>query len=315
MTRDAAVKRPGPPATESVPNTSPQLKADALRDHLLATFRSPKYRPPLLPAVATELMALTRRKEVGLPEVTRTLERDPILAAAVLKLARSPMYASRVAPTSLDQAVQRLGLVTVRDMVLQVVMDLRVFRAEGYRELVDRVRRHSIVTGHLMRLIGEHAAVPADQAFLTGLLHDVGLGGVLIVLGDLPIAQRPTLMAMSTALAGMHHEASAMMARLWQLPPEVVMVLQHHHSFDATRMRHPVLAALAIAESLAEDHGFGVNDINATRDDVAAASSEIDNVDHTQVDGAYVILGISTAVRDRITREAASLPTRVLASG
>jgi HD-like signal output (HDOD) protein len=213
------------------------LKADALKDHLLSTFRSPKYKPPVLPVVATELMALTRRKDVGLPEVTRTLERDPNLAAAVLRLARSPMYATRVAPTSLDQAVQRLGLVTVRDMVLQVVMDLRVFRAEGYKELVERVRRHSIVTGHLMRLIGEHAAVPADHAFLCGLLHDVGLGGVLIALGDLPVAQRPTLMAMSTALAGMHHEASAMMARLWDLPPEVVMVLQRHHDFDATRMR------------------------------------------------------------------------------
>lgn len=289
------------------------LDGKALRERLFATFRSADYKPPMLPAVAMELMALTRRPDVGAAEVTKTLERDPLLAAAVLKLAQSSAYASRIAPSSLSQAVQRLGLSTVRDMVFQVVLDLRVFRADGYKELMERVRRHSVVTAHIMRLLCGHTALAADQAFLCGLLHDVGLGGSLLVLGDMPIAQRPPLTAMSTALSDMHHDAGAMMARVWQISGDVQFVIQHHHDFDPQTLPHPLIAALSIAESLADDIGFGVNDINAANNELAIASATIDRFTHHQTDDAYKLLGISTQVRALIQRDATTLAGQVLA--
>lgn len=303
-------------AGAAMPEQSPAQKpidGSALKDQVFATFRSPRYKPPMLPVVATELMALTRRAGVGVADVTKTLERDPILAAAVLKLAQSPLYATRIAPSSLAQAVSRLGLVTVRDMVFQVAMDLRVFRADGYKELMERVRRHSVVTAHIMRLLSGHTVLAGDQAFLCGLLHDVGLGSVLLVLGEMPLSTRPSLLAMSTALAEMHHEAGAMMARVWQLSPDIQLVIQHHHQFDRRTMAHPLVAALTIAESIAEDIGFGVNDINALNNDVASASATIDPVDHQQAEAAYQLLGISTSVRALIQREATVLAGQALA--
>lgn len=284
----------------------------ALKDQVFATFRSPQYKPPMLPVVATELMVLTRRPGVGAADVTKTLGRDPILAAAVLKLAQSPLYAARVPPTSLAQAVSRLGFATVRDLVFQVALDLRVFRAEGYKELMERVRRHSVVTAHIMRLLGSYTKLPADQAFLCGLLHDVGLGGVLLVLGEMPPPKRPSLIAMSTALSEMHHEAGVMMARMWQLSPDIQLVIQHHHAFERTTMNHPLVAALTVAESIAEDIGYGVNDINAVNNDVASASATIDPVDHQRAETAYQLLGISAQKRGVIQSDAVVLAGQVL---
>ncbi len=287
-----------------------KLDARALKERVLSTFRSPHYKPPVLPAVATELLALTRRSDVGVAEVTRTLERDPILAAAVLKLAQSPLYATRVAPSSLSQAVQRLGLMTVRDMVFQVVMDLRVFRADGYKDLMERVRRHSIVTAHLMRALCAHTSLPADQAFLCGLLHDVGLGAVLIAVGELPQAQRPELTAMATVAADIHHEVGAMMTRLWQLAPELQSVIEQHHDYDPWKKGDRLVAALVAAESLADDVGFCVNDVHTMHNDMAIASSILDRVTHPDVPLAFKQLGISPTVQDAIRREAATIPVR-----
>lgn len=287
-----------------------KVDARALKERVLATFRSPQYKPPVLPAVATELLALTRRSDVGVVDVTRTLERDPILAAAVLKLAQSPLYATRIPPTSLSQAVQRLGVVTVRDMVFQVVMDLRVFRVEGYKDLMERVRRHSIVTAHLMRVLCTHAPLPADQAFLCGLLHDVGLGAVLLAIGELPQAQRPELTAMATVAADVHHEVGAMMTRFWQLAPELQTVVEHHHDYDPRHTNNALVAALVAAESLADDLGFCVNDVHTMQNDMAIASSILDRVPHPDVPLAFKQLGISPTLRDTIRREAATIPQR-----
>jgi HD-like signal output (HDOD) protein len=64
----------------------PDLISATLCDELLAVFEDPDYRPPPLPEVAFELMALSARQETNVAEVVSLLERDEMLAATVLRL-------------------------------------------------------------------------------------------------------------------------------------------------------------------------------------------------------------------------------------
>lgn len=288
------------------------VEARTLKERLLTTFRSPNYRPPVLPAVATELLALSRRADVGFQDVTKTLERDPMLAAAVLRLAQSPAYATRIAPSSLLDAVQRLGLLTVRDMVFQVVVGMRVFRAPGYDTLMEKLRRHSILTAHATRLICTRTALASEQAFLCGLLHDVGFSGVLLALTDLPIKERPPLSAMISALSDMHDEAGAMMARIWELAPDIQLVLQKHHDFDRTRMPHPLIAAVTYAEALAADHGAGLSIPLDGLSGCEELAEALDRPRPERVDAAVQFLGLTPTTRTLIERECAALATKVL---
>src|SRR5689334_13354009 len=81
-----------------------------LAQEIRARFRSPTYTPPLLPAVALEVQQSATSPDVTFADVARILEKDPILTARVLRLARSPAYARPGELRSIRDAVGRLGM-------------------------------------------------------------------------------------------------------------------------------------------------------------------------------------------------------------
>src|SRR4051812_46304895 len=93
------------------------LIATMLGAELLATFQDPEYRPPPLPGVALELLALSGRDDVNAERVVRLLEQDEMLAGGVMRLVGSPIYIGRKPVRTLKEAVIRLGFRTVRDVV------------------------------------------------------------------------------------------------------------------------------------------------------------------------------------------------------
>jgi len=227
---------------------------------LRRTFGAPSYAPPVLPAVALEVHDLVRRPNVRLDELVDVLERDPMLAGGVLRQARSAAYASRLPPTSLEAAVMRLGFRRVRDIVWQVIFRGRVFRAPLYQAAMDSLRRHSIATAHATRLVAQRTGVPADNAFLAGLMHDVGLAAAILALsGHASRRRRPIdIAAIQGDLRDFHEEAGAIVARLWNFPLELRFVIGHHHDPDVEGYDDPLAAAVCLGQQIAQDLGAGV---------------------------------------------------------
>ena len=224
----------------------------------MASFRSPSYRPPTLPTVAVELMDLVQRTDVNVEIVTAKLEQDPLLAAHVLKLVSSAAYAGRMQITTLKQAVVRLGLSTIRDVVMEASLNVQLFRGDGYSESRESLRRHSLATGHLARLVCSATTVDPEYAFLCGLLHDLGTAGALLALAQLGRGKPPwSLLELWPAIDPMHPELSALIAKLWKLPPEIEDVLRCHHSLDAKGPALGLSCIVMVAEQMATDLGYG----------------------------------------------------------
>jgi putative nucleotidyltransferase with HDIG domain len=234
-------------------------KPQELQHTLLTIFRSAHYRPPVLPSVAIELGDLTRKTTASYDEVVGVLQKDPLIVAGVLKVAQSPMYGGRLPVQSLKEAIQRLGTKMLRDIVWQVVAGMRLFRAKGYTEIMQRLQAHSVFTGCMARLIASRAGIAAEHAFLCGLLHDVGISGTLIALVEGDEKKLPELNTLLAAIDGMHAQAGAMIAKLWGLSPAIVSAIEHHHPSNVEHARVPALTAvLCVAERLAEECGYSV---------------------------------------------------------
>ena len=120
---------------------------------------SPTYRPPVLPSVALDVMALAGQREVDLGEVVKLLERDPVLAARVLALAQSAQYARRSPVVTLKQAAVRLGLEALTHLVLQAALALRIFRVPGFDAFARRVNQHATATAHVTRDVCRRADI------------------------------------------------------------------------------------------------------------------------------------------------------------
>src|SRR5688572_15151183 len=65
------------------------------------------FRLPVLPAIAAELMGLTTQTEVNFRQVDKIVRGEPLLAARVLSVANSPMFAAGVPVISLRIAMMR----------------------------------------------------------------------------------------------------------------------------------------------------------------------------------------------------------------
>ncbi|HEV8549397.1 MAG TPA: HDOD domain-containing protein [Polyangiaceae bacterium] len=239
--------------------TAEDVTSSRIKERLLCLFRSPEYKPPLLPAVALELIELTRRRNVQVAEVTRCLSRDPMLAAQLLRLAASPLYSRSEPIRSLNDAVVRLGLGRTADLFVRAALEARLLKAPGYDAIMNTLRRHSAFTAEVARLVSRYAVGFEDYAFLCGLLHDVGVAAGVLALRDMPGAPlRPEPELVWLALSEIHAACSEAVAKMWALPPEIALVLGLHHSLGTDRHVHPLAAAVSLADHLAEEVGFGL---------------------------------------------------------
>ena len=235
------------------------LDSGDLKKRMLGVFQAEGYQPPELPATAQRILAVSQRADVEIDEIVELLEADAMLAARVLRVASSPAYAGAAKIESLSGAVMRLGLNTLRDLVLEVAMNLRVFKCDAYSGPMERLRIHSSATAHLSRLICRHTSIEAEYAFVCGLLHDVGISGILLALGEVPRGKKPPdLSILWPVIDEAHAEAGALMAAHWELPDELLIPLEAHHRVEIEGYPHPLAAAVCLADDLARELGYGL---------------------------------------------------------
>jgi HD-like signal output (HDOD) protein len=225
---------------------------------LRAHFTSPSYKPPLLPAVAVEVHQLAQRSSADLGKLISVVEKDPLLAARVLKLAHSAASAPTGTISSVRDAVVRIGLRNVADVAWEVALDTRVFRSKAYAGTMEVVRKHSIACAHLARLVASFSSIASEYAFLCGLLHDVGMAAVLLVMGGDDKADPLPDGMTADVLRTCHEEASRVVASLWKLPMDIQVVLGNHHAVLVDGVVHPLTAIIALAEQLSRHHGLSV---------------------------------------------------------
>lgn len=219
-------------------------------------FSSPDYAPPKLPAVAMELMRMSQDANMDRAQLVRVLERDALLAASVLRRARSPEFAGRHPATDLSQAIGRLGMRQLSDLVLLESLRGEVFRAPGYEEIMTTLADHGQVTATIARIVCKVCGLPGEYAYMCGLLHDVGMQAALLILSHRKKRSPPVELVWPAILAS-HEEAGARIAEAWKLPPHIKQVMRLHHCVVDQGFPNAMAAAVHVAESTALELGFG----------------------------------------------------------
>ena len=143
---------------------------------------------PTLPAVAARLLQLTADDHAKTQEVIELVASDPALTAKIISRCTSADKGVRRDVITIDKAVKLLGFSAVRNTVLSLKV-LEVFDPRGSMGLpqddnepepFDRsgLWTHALAVGILAELIAKahpgHPDLPTDQAFVCGLLHDIG---------------------------------------------------------------------------------------------------------------------------------------------
>lgn len=242
-------------------------------EQLRATFSSAAYSPPVLPAVAIELMQLSQKPDVSFALIRRVMEKDALIAASVLRVAQSTAYSAAGAVRTLDDALVRLGLKTVGCFFLEAAMKLKVFRAPGYEAPMKALTNHSAACAHLARHLARRTSLFDEYAFMCGLLHDIGIAAGLIALSAGTKKEHvPSLAEVWPAVRDAHEMASETVCRAWALTPEIARVAGNHHACRVGGHIHPVAAVVALADFIAGELGCGLDEGSLVPNDAVLSS-------------------------------------------
>jgi len=225
--------------------------------------RAGKLSLPVLSIVAMELLA-TKTEDADARSLAERVQRDPSLAAHVLRVANSARFAPKVPIVSLTQAIGRLGLGTLREIVVSVAVKGSVFKVRGHEAYVEQLWAHALLTGRLAQEIARARRANVEAAFLCGLLHDIGAPVALQGLVDLCQEAGVCLIerAMLQTIAGLHQEIGAAMIESWRLADWVHACVQFHHDPERATKHQDLVRTTALADALAywlvEEEGAGL---------------------------------------------------------
>lgn len=208
---------------------------------------------PVLPTVASEVLALVADPLAGLDTLVRSIHADPALAGHVIKYANSPLVRSGAGIVSLDQAIMRLGMRAVGNVAMAACMGPRLFRASLYASLIDEAWEESRATAIWAREIARERQTDPDSAFLRGLLHQVGRPVVLQMvqeaLGASP-QSAPSVDAVR-ALLDRHGAAAGLeVAQRWNLPEPITETICGIDLQPVPLTVAPVAAARVLARAM-----------------------------------------------------------------
>ncbi len=230
----------------------------ALVERMRAVLLSDSYQPPVLPAVALQLLELSRDPNVPFQKIKALARTEPLIAAKLLRLARTAYFARGATIESLDDAISRLGLKMVSELFLREALTTRVFKAPDYQQPMEALRRHSVVVADLSRAVCRLIGFPDEYAYMCGLLHDVGGAAAILIVAERERGKEPpSYDEVAGVIETVHEEASTVLARAWKLPEDVRLVVGHHHHFKIDGRVHPLAAAVCLADGLAAAAGAG----------------------------------------------------------
>ena len=222
-------------------------------------------------------------------ELVRRIGAEPMLAAELLRLANAANEPGQGETTTIKRAVFVLGIRTVRRVALQFAVRAAVADGRLPNELLGQFWRHALLRAACGELIASDVGIDADEAFLRGLLQDIGL---LVLLHQqpehatlwpllAPLGPAERLAVEFEVFGETHVDIFQRLACAWNLPSALTRPILDHHAAadddDHTVMGRVALAADAVVAHLAHaEGGSGTVDVRAALVGAGVAVNAVD---------------------------------------
>ena len=225
-----------------------------------------------LPEVTLKIINLVEDPNSSAQDLNKVITNDPALGARILKVVNSAFYGLPGQIASINRAIVLLGLNAVKNIAIAASL-AKLFRGGQIAPHFDahELWTHCIAVGTATRMIGTEAGLNlADEAFLAGLIHDIGImveiqanrAGFVDVILKKQSNPELTLRQIETEILGAdHQEFGAALCQAWKFPKSFIYVTGHHHNPLALEPENRKLAcAVNLADILVAKLDIGYTD-------------------------------------------------------
>ena len=188
-----------------------------------------------MPAQASRAFQLSCDPKSTLDDFIKIIESDEVLSARIIKIANSVYFRRGEQAKDISSAVANIGLNEIRCLLSATMLKSLLRGNSKFRTVIWG---NSVATAIAAKHLAIHTKVPDGEAFLCGLLHDVGK---LIILQRAPVkyekliqlhlqSGKDIVQLEEEAFDLSHIEIGKWLAEKWNFPETVRRAITFHHN-------------------------------------------------------------------------------------
>jgi putative nucleotidyltransferase with HDIG domain len=222
-----------------------------------------------LPVVAARVLKLLENENIDIRDIAKVIEADAALTLKLLRVANSPLYATRTEVSSIQQAIITLGLNRLTNIVLGISIFSRFLLSSQKQaaNIMEKFWWHSSCTGMVAKSLSSKLKISFKEIeFIGGLLHDIGKMAMIQydankynLVVDLITRNNITDSEAETMIFGVSHtEVGEHIGKLWKLPEDLALIISMHTHPALLTSHQEIVAVVRFADVLCELWGASI---------------------------------------------------------
>jgi HD-like signal output (HDOD) protein len=218
------------------------------------------------PPAVDDVLNLMGEEGPGIRPLLLSILKDTGISERIIEMANSPFYDYEGRVNNVDQALMILGDNLVKCLVFSILIhDHVIAKCPGKDKEYNRLWLHFLETASAARNLGFILKFEsADEAYIAGLIHDLGRLFLLAYFGSeafqvsrLVSAGMTLLDAEREHLGIDHQEIGKLVARRWNLPGSLRQIMGDHHPRNASDLNEmtPLSRIVSLSDSLSLSSG------------------------------------------------------------
>jgi HD-like signal output (HDOD) protein len=241
-----------------------------------------------LPEVTARIIKTVEDPKSTAAQLHQIISHDPALVTRILKVVNSAFYGLPGQIGSVERAIVLLGLNAIKNIAVAASLG-QLFRGVKLTETFSAkdLWTHCIGVGVAARQLAREMKLPiADEAFLAGMIHDIG---ILVALQTQPeqirrvceMVQRDgrDFCATEREVIGVDHQLLGMgLAEMWRFPRSCQLVAGYHHQPQNLGGDRVLVALVYVADTICAqaNHGFNLTALNQKLETLSLTEVSID---------------------------------------
>ena len=285
----------------------------AQRDQIVSTAIREISHIATLPEVTLKIIELVEDPQSTASDLHKVISTDPALSSRILKVVNSSFYGLPGQIASINRAIVLLGLNAVKNIAIAASL-AKLFRGGdltsnfGAKDLWD----HSNSCAAACKIISDTLKIGiADEAFLSGLMHDIGImiemqydrKKLIEVIETLSVNSKGVplmdMLEIEDSIFGANHQDfGTALCEKWKFPRGLTIVTGNHHNpMDVDTDSRTLPSVVYVADRL-----VGEMKTNPYRLDLVCTDIDQAVLEYLKLDEATL-----ETIRDRVEKSSSDI--------
>lgn len=247
-----------------------EIQNTVLYDELELCLKESRLEVIELPETISAVLGIIHRRNFRYEEVIDIIERSPALTGDFLSIVNSAAFSRGIFIHTLDHALPRLGRTEIQSILYLNASKMSVPETPLFHKVVEEIIQESQAVAKISRILASRYYRDQNEAFLAGLLHNIGKIGLLKQISkhynvpeDLDMEYHQSIFR--SILPDFAGKAGEKIGQYWKLSKRITRVLSHYNKLNVlvkagiNRDDLKIVALVNLSVYIARILGFGMS--------------------------------------------------------